>query len=218
MEKLVRKAIIRYLKKHFSGEEKDIIRKADSILPGLKAKAPDMGGKKNALAGNLDMFLLFLAFYEATDHRMAEDAIDEIIQDLYTHYKWLGCFMNINRKPALSFLRNHLYRSYSKYAELVSQKQAKGEWMETWGMRVNPNNATEGYAFTLVGCPLVEYAKKHGYMHLIPHMCALDHAFAKLMHAKLIRTHTVATGSDSCDYWYVPDKSMTARNYKGTIL
>ncbi len=25
-----------------------------------------------------------------------------------------------------------------------------------------------------------------------------------------IRTHTVATGSDSCDYWYVPDRSATA--------
>ena len=90
MEKMVRKAIIRYLKKHFPGKEKKIIRKADSILPKLKAKAPDM--------------------------------------------------------------------------------------------------------------------------------CALDHTYAKLMHAKLIRTHTVATGADSCDYWYVPDQSRTARNYKGKIV
>ena len=34
----------------------------------------------------------------------------------------------------------------------------------------------------------------------------------------LIRTHTVATGSDSCDYWYVPDKSETAINYSGVII
>lgn len=112
MEKMVRKAIIRYLKKHFPGKEKKIIRKADAILPKLKAKAPDMGGKENPLA----------------------------------------------------------------------------------------------------------YAKKYGYMELMPHMCALDHTYAKLMHAKLIRTHTVATGADSCDYWYVPDRSRTARNYKGKIV
>jgi len=49
-------------------------------------------------------------------------------------------------------------------------------------------------------------------------MCALDHAYAKLMHSKLIRTHTVATGADSCDYWYVPDESDTARNYKGKVV
>jgi hypothetical protein len=55
-------------------------------------------------------------------------------------------------------------------------------------------------------------------MELMPHMCALDHTYAKLMHAKLIRTHTVATGADSCDYWYVPDQSRTAGNYKGIIV
>lgn len=30
--------------------------------------------------------------------------------------------------------------------------------------------------------------------------------------------YTVATGADSCDYWYVPDKSKTAREYKGVIV
>ncbi len=40
----------------------------------------------------------------------------------------------------------------------------------------------------------------------------------KIMHAKLIRTHTVATGADSCDYWYVPDESETARSYTGQIV
>ena len=90
--------------------------------------------------------------------------------------------------------------------------------MDTWDMIVNPNNDDRGFAFPLVGCPLVEYAKKYGYMELMPHMCAIDHTYAKLMHAKLIRTHTVATGADSCDYWYVPDKSKTAREYKGEIV
>jgi len=85
-------------------------------------------------------------------------------------------------------------------------------------MLVNPDNVTEGFAFTLVGCPLAAYAQKYGYMDLMPHRCALDHAYASLRHARLIRTHTVATGADSCDYWYVPDKSETARNYNWTII
>ncbi|MBR0420022.1 MAG: L-2-amino-thiazoline-4-carboxylic acid hydrolase [Erysipelotrichaceae bacterium] len=76
-------------------------------------------------------------------------------------------------------------------------------------MIVNPDNVDEGLAFTLVGCPLAEYAKKNGYSHLMPHLCSLDHVYAKLMHTKLIRNHTVAQGADSCDYWYVPDKGET---------
>ena len=140
MEKMVRKAIIRYLKKHFPGKEKKIIRKADAILPKLKAKAPDMGGKENPLAGNLDMFLLFLSFYEATGHRMSGEAIDEIIEDLYRQMKWMGGLLNINRKLVVSVLRSYLYKSYTKYSNQVKEKQAKGEWMDTWGMLVNPDN------------------------------------------------------------------------------
>ena len=218
MKKMVLKAIRRYLRRHFPKEMDKISKRADAILPELKAKAPDIGGKENSLSENLDMFLLFLSYYEASDHRMAGDAIDEIIADLYRQFKWLNGLMNINRKASLSVMRNYLYRSYTKYAERVKKKQSEGEWLDTWGMLVNPDNVTEGFAFTLVGCPLAAYAQKYGYMDLMPHMCALDHAYARLMHARLIRTHTVATGADSCDYWYVPDKSETARNYKGTII
>lgn len=218
MKTLIKHAIKKYLRKHFPREEKVILKRAEEIFPKLVAKAPNIGGKENSLASNLEMFLLFLSYYEATDHRMAGEAIDEIIADLYNSVKWLNGLMNINKKGILSTLRNALYKSYRKYAQLVKKKRAKGEWLETWGMIVDPNESSEGFAFTLVGCPIADYAAKYGYMDLMPHMCALDHTYAKLMHAKLIRTHTVATGADSCDYWYVPDQSETAKNYKGIIV
>lgn len=218
MEGLVDRAIRRYLKKHYPRHMKRIIARAKRIRPKLIEKAPDMGGKENTLAGNLNMFILFLSYYEATNHRMAGEAIDEIIDDIYKHLRLLHKIMDINNKRFLKVLRKYLYRSYQKYADKVSEKRSKGQWMDTWEMIVNPNNDNRGFAFTLVGCPLVEYAKKYGYMELMPHMCALDHTYAKLIHAKLIRTHTVATGADSCDYWYVPDKSKTARKYKGVIV
>ena len=132
MKKLVLKAIRRYLRRHFPNEMDMIIKRADTILPELKAKAPDIGGKENSLSENLDMFLLFLSYYEASDHRMAGDAIDEIIDDLYRQFKWLNGIMNINRKACLSILRSYLYRSYTKYAERVRKKQSEGEWFDTW--------------------------------------------------------------------------------------
>ncbi|MBQ3919448.1 MAG: L-2-amino-thiazoline-4-carboxylic acid hydrolase [Oscillospiraceae bacterium] len=218
MEFLVRQAIRRYLKRHYRREMRSIIARAERIRPKLAKRAPYIGGKKNALANNLDMFILFLSYYEASGHRMAGDAIDEIIDDIYRHLRFLDIFMDINRRPFLILLRNCLYKSYLRYAEKVRQKQSKGEWLASWGMSVDPDKTDEGFAFTLIGCPIAEYGKKYGYTELIPHMCALDHAYAKLLHAKLIRTHTVALGADSCDYWYVPDKSRTARNFKGKIV
>ena len=101
-------------------------------------QSPDIGGKDNTLASNLDMFLLFLSFYEATDHRMDGEAIDEIIADLYSRLKFLNGMMNINRSWFLRLLRNHLYKSYQKYSDKVAEKRKNGEWLETWGMIVNP--------------------------------------------------------------------------------
>ena len=218
MEWLVKRAIQRYLKKHYPKHRKQIIARAKRIQPKLMAKAPDLGGRENSLSNNLNMFILFLSYYEATNHRMAGEAIDEIIDDLYHHLRILGKVMNINNPRVLRILRKYLYNNYQKYADKVEEKHRHGEWTDTWGMIVNPNNERRGFAFTLVGCPLWEYARKYGYEELMPHMCALDHAYAKLMHAKLIRTHTVATGADSCDYWYVPDKSRFAKKYKGKIV
>lgn len=138
MERIVYKAIIRYLKKHYPSEIKQILKHAREILPVLKAKAPNLGGKENTLANNMDMFLLFLAFYEATGHRMDGKAIDEIIEDLYDRLKFLNVILNINRRGFLKVLRKYLYKSYQTYADKVEQKRGNGEWTETWGMIVNP--------------------------------------------------------------------------------
>ena len=218
MEQFIFRHIKRYIKKNFSLEYKEICRRQKEIFPKMMSNAPDLGGKDNSLAGNLTMFIIFLSFYEATDHRLDGNAIDELLIEVYNSVRFLSPLMNINHKIILNPFRKHLYKSYKKYADDVKKNQTEGKWFETWLMRVNPNNTDEGIAFTLVGCPLVQYAKKYGYMEIMPHMCNLDHQYAKLMHAKLIRTHTVATGSDSCDYWYVPDKSETAINYTGVII
>ena len=218
MEQFIFRHIRRYIKKHFSSEYKEICRRQKEIFPKMMSNAPDLGGKDNSLAGNLTMFIIFLSFYEATDHRLDGNTIDELLIEVYNSVRFLSPLMNINHKIILNPFRKYLYKSYKKYADDVKKNQTEGKWLGTWLMRVNPNNTDEGIAFTLVGCPLVQYAKKYGYMEIMPHMCNLDHQYAKLMHAKLIRTHTVATGSDSCDYWYVPDKSETAINYTGVII
>ena len=79
MEKLVEKAIQRYLKKHYPADAKRITLRANELHPGLDAKAPYIGGKENMLANNVAMFILFISYYEASDHRLGGEAIDEII-------------------------------------------------------------------------------------------------------------------------------------------
>lgn len=58
----------------------------------------------------------------------------------------------------------------------------------------------------LVGCPLADFAKAHGYMDILPQLCAAD-VTAAAVHARLIRHHTVAQGYETCDYWYVGERN-----------
>lgn len=216
--KTVKKGLIRYTRKHFPDDADSIIKSADELYPELYAKAPDIGGKENRMAYNLDMMIIAVSFYEASDHRVDGKAFEEISQELYNKYKFVRKLININRKWQMKVLRRSMYKRYIPYSKQVEEKTANGEWNNTWRVRINPTGTDEGVRFDLVGCPLADYARANGYMDLLPSLCATDHILPALFHAKLIRTHTCALGSDSCDYWYVADESETAKNFKGTLV
>jgi hypothetical protein len=205
----VKKIIYRYAEKYYSDEAEAIMRKTDLIYQKFLSEVPDIGGSDNMLAYNLDMGLLVFAAYEASDHRMGGDAIDEMMSYRMKDMKAYGKFLNANRQWEL----NIGYSWYRSYKKKLDRKIAEGEWGNTWRLEINPDRRSEGFCFHLIGCPIAEFAEKNGYTYLMPHLCASDHAFAKVIHAKLIRTHTVALGSDSCDYWYVGDESESAKKF-----
>jgi len=211
--KMIKNGFIRYVKTRYPDEADSIIRKADELFPVLYAKAPDIGGAENLMSYNLDLMILSASFYEASDHRIDGEAIAEIAKQISRKYGFIRKLVNLNRPWQMRLFRSALYKRYTPYAELVEQKLAQGQWGNTWRVQINPRHTDEGLCFTLVGCPLADYAKANGYENLLPYMCAADHLLAELIHAKLIRTHTCATGSESCDYWYVADKSDTAKAY-----
>ena len=50
------------------------------------------------------------------------------------------------------------------------------------------------------------FARKHGFIEVLPVCCELDHLLTEASHGKLIREYTLATGGSMCDYWIVPDQ------------
>lgn len=213
MDKAIKKGFIRYTKKHYPEEAKEIIRKAEELFPVLYAKAPDIGGKENLMSYNLDLMILSASFYEASDHRIDGEAITEMAKSIFGKYRFLRHIINVNRPWQMKLIRSVMYKRYVPYTKLVEEKVSQGQWGNTWRVKINPKKVDEGVAFDLVGCPLADYARANGYMNLLPYMCASDHLIPELVHAKLIRTHTCALGSETCDYWYVGDESDTAKAY-----
>ncbi len=216
--KFIKKAFIRYARERYPREAETILRKADELFPVLYAKAPDIGGAENQMSYNLDLMILSASYYEASDHRIDGEAIREIAGMISRKYRFVRGLVNLNRPWQMKLFRSALYKRYIPYAKLVDEKLSRGEWGNTWRVKINPRGTSEGVCFDLVGCPLADYARANGYENLLPYMCAADHLLAELLHAKLIRTHTCATGSESCDYWYVGDESKTAKAFAETKM
>ena len=58
-----------------------------------------------------------------------------------------------------------------------------------------------GVAFDVTLCPLADYLKDQGVPELTPHAaCNLDYCAARAFGVDLVRTQTIADGSEYCDF------------------
>lgn len=64
-----------------------------------------------------------------------------------------------------------------------------------------------GVSFDVTVCPLADYFKDQGVPEITPYAaCNLDHCLARAAGVELVRTQTLADGSEYCDFrWKFPD-------------
>jgi hypothetical protein len=79
-------------------------------------------------------------------------------------------------------------------------------------MEVEPFDKEKGSHYQFHRCPIVEFAKKHGYLSVMPAFCNDDYPGMELLHASLIRKNTCSNGK-VCDYWIVGDRSKYSKQY-----
>ena len=186
------------------GTEK-LLRDMEPIYSRFMAETPSIGGKENMMSGNLDMAIPFFALYEASGRSLSAEDINEMLDIvMISRYRKVGRFINFNRldKP---WIMKRLHRFMERIAAKLNAHKGK-DWNNTWGIQVNPEGHDHGLAMTLVGCPIADFAKKHGYMDILPLLCDSDIKAAAVIHARLIRRHTAAQGADTCGYWYIGDQ------------
>lgn len=199
----------RFCREHYPDEAEAICKRAEGLYLDFMKDMPDLG--KNMMARNMLDWFTILSFYEASDHRIDGEALLSIKRQAVDQNRILARLVNGNRQkwPYRVF---HLV--YKRYVRQREKHLARGEWLDSWRVEINPDGRTEGFCFHLVGCPIAKHAKQHGYEALLPYLCQTDHYTAELMHARLIRTQTEALGGSCCDYWYVGDESPVLEAYR----
>lgn len=199
----------RYCCEHYDKSEAEkLFEKAEVHYKRFLKDMPDLG--ENMMAKNMLDWFTILAFYEASDHKLDGEVLLQIKREAAEKMKFLGKLVNGNQKWPYKVFE----KIYTNYNKMQKEHQAKGEWMDSWKVEINPDHRTEGFSFHLVGCPIAKHAKAHGYAELLPYLCRTDHFLAEVLHTKLIRMQTEALGGSCCDYWYIGDESPTLENYK----
>lgn len=199
---LVKKNLVRRFGKE---EAASLIQKTDVVYRDMLNRADDIG-KDNPMASNLYEGLLFLALWEAADGKISVDDLREITRAVmqFPAMKLVGLFMNANRS-GLEKLEKRMHKN-AEWLEV--HPQYKGV---SWDFNFDKTKHSEGFYYHFTRCPLNDFARREGYIEVLPVMCEIDLLSAELMHAKLIRKQTLASGGDCCDYWFVGDKSPSAK-------
>lgn len=199
---LVKKNLVRRFGKE---EAASLIQKTDAAYRDMLNRADDIG-KDNPMASNLYEGLLFLALWEAADGKISVDDLREITRAVmqFPAMKLVGLFVNANRS-GLEKLEKRMHKN-AEWLEV--HPQYKGV---SWDFNFDKTRHSEGFYYHFTRCPLNDFARREGYIEVLPVMCEIDLLSAELMHAKLIRKQTLASGGDCCDYWFVGDKSPSAK-------
>lgn len=199
---IVKKGLVRRFGKE---ETASLLQKADAIYRDMLNRADDIG-KDNPMSSNLYEGLIFFAIWEAADGKISIDNLREITHEVmgFPLMKAVGIFVNAN-KSGLARLEKRMHKN-AEWLEV--HPQYKGV---SWDFNFDKTKHSEGFYYHFTRCPLNDFARREGYLEVLPVMCEIDLISASLMHAKLIRRQTLASGGEMCDYWFVGDKSPSAK-------
>lgn len=180
---------------------RDLIKKTDAEYRDMLQRADDVGAD-NPMASNMYECLLFLALWKAADGKISVDDLREISVEVMSMpiLKVIGLFVNGNKPSGIKHLK--------------SMMEKDAAWLEThpqykdvsWDFNFDETKHRDGFYYHFTQCPLNTFARREGYLDVLPVMCDIDYLSAKLMHFKLNRKYTLASGGEVCDYWFVGDK------------
>lgn len=180
---------------------KDLLKNADVVYRDMLNKADDIG-KDNPMASNLYECLIFFAIYKAANGKMTKDELRSIVNEIMSApiLKVMGLFININKQSGLKKLSNMMHKNVD-WLDKHPQYQSV-----SWDFHFDEAKNKEGFYYHFTQCPINAFARREGYLEILPIMCDIDFKTANLMHANLHREHTLAKGGTICDYWFVGDK------------
>ena len=185
-----------------------IDRKYEEFLVDL----PYCGGKHNVMIWQLYDAITAFAYYEVLPEQETPEKFIKICAVIFEkgkQRKTLPHFLTVDSKDFIRVARVAI----SSIAKKMNRELDRGNWQDGWRIEMETDHLNEGLQIALIGCPIYNFAVKHGYEKLIPAMCNCDFPSIGFLHAGLVRPRTVSNGDDRCDNWFVSADSKAVRKY-----
>ena len=200
--KLFSLLIRKHLKKAYGKEvTRRALKKAPGIYREMLSQVDDIGAD-NPMAGNIYMCFVLMAIWKGADGAITPDNYRPVIRALVKSpmvTRMVGG-KNMNRPEDIRKSWTGLH-ARQEWAENHPQYKEK-----TWDFNLDERKHRDGVYYYFTRCPLNNYARKFGYLEILPVCCELDYLLTEANHAVLHREQTLASGGSICDYWVVPDK------------
>lgn len=179
---------------------KKSLKGARKIYKEMLEKCDDIGSD-NPMAGNIYMCFVFLAIWDAADGAIDVESYRTVIKKFIRSpmARFLLSGKNINRSEDMKRLKDR-FHAMQNWADTHPEYKDK-----TWDFNFDDSKHKVGSYYYFTRCPIEAFARKNGYLEVLPVCCDIDYLTTEANHGILHRDYTLATGGDICDYWIVPD-------------
>lgn len=172
---------------------------------------PFLGGKKNSQAKGIYDSIALFAYYEAVPDKPELEEFAQMNNETFVPaFEALGKVVDMNWKW-VQWVEHLIFKSIEKEG-----KKHAHDWPGNYIMHVEPFDKETGIRYSFTRCPIADFAREHGYLHLMPALCNPDYPMMEAGHGALIRENTCARGN-ICDYWIVGDKSPYLKEHPRKI-
>lgn len=163
-------------------------------------------GSDNPMAKNLYMVCVFFALYRAAEGDLTPGMMRAMVDDIFSMRLLgvMGIIADLNRPRDVKKLNARLH-ACARWAEEHPEAEPY-----TWDFNFGDTRGDTQVCYHFTRCPLNDFAREQGLLDVLPTMCEIDYHTTRLMHGRLTRHFTLATGGTMCDYLMRGDRAPEA--------
>ena len=140
-----------------------------------------------------------MAIWKAVDGKISVEDLRAISKDVLSApiMKVMGILINANKASGIKRIQKMMERNAKWLDEHPQYKKY------SWDFHFDEKKHKDGFYYYFTVSNNIHLQEERAIRIVLPVMCDIDHITASLMHAKLNRKYTLASGGKVCDYWLV---------------